>query len=260
MQTPWSGSKVIFEGVVIVSSILLAFAIDAWWDGMREAAERTRLVEAMYEDFTSTRTRLDGALQTERALLERTRTFLDLVADSDLRDSIPLDSLAFLLGGARVNASFQPSLASYQAAVNSGRIGLIEDAELFDAITEFELGLERFRETDALFGNIYYRGAIWELRRELGGLRVLGQDSNNSHPPEFQRSDHEMRAFLASPLAFSAVENVNQIHVNFMRGLCQMHDAAGEVLDALGGMRDPGGSTHVVDSPEECTTTFRILR
>ncbi len=35
-QIPWL--RVFVEGVVIVGSILLAFGIDAWWDGVQERA------------------------------------------------------------------------------------------------------------------------------------------------------------------------------------------------------------------------------
>lgn len=37
-DVPWN--KLALEGVVIVSSILLAFSIDAWWDGRKEFAEQ----------------------------------------------------------------------------------------------------------------------------------------------------------------------------------------------------------------------------
>ncbi len=34
-QIPWP--RVFVEGVVIVGSVLLAFGIEAWWDGVQEA-------------------------------------------------------------------------------------------------------------------------------------------------------------------------------------------------------------------------------
>lgn len=256
--SPWS--RILVEGVVIVTSILLAFAIDAWWDGRRDSAERDRLVEAMYEDFSITRGRLEESLRSADALYARTRMFLTLVADPQLRGSVPIDSLTFLLSGARLGVAFQPSLASYEAALSSGRIGLIEEPDLFEAITEFKIGLERFDESRMHFGDIYYRGAIWDLRRELGGLRVLGQDPDNRHPPEFLRSDAEMRALLASPVAYAAVENVNQIHVNVLRGLCQMHRASADVLETLGSMHEPEVSVRMTDPPDFCLRDRSIIR
>jgi len=48
-QVPWL--RVFVEGVVIVSSILLAFWIDAAWELRGEARERTALLIALQEDF-----------------------------------------------------------------------------------------------------------------------------------------------------------------------------------------------------------------
>ena len=41
-RLPWT--RIVAEGVVIVASILLAFAIDRWWEGRRDAAAETALL------------------------------------------------------------------------------------------------------------------------------------------------------------------------------------------------------------------------
>ena len=50
------------EGLVIVASILLAFAIDAAWDGYQERRFRDELVAGLRAEFTSNRERLDSAI------------------------------------------------------------------------------------------------------------------------------------------------------------------------------------------------------
>jgi len=45
-QIPWLG--VFVEGVVIVGSILLAFGIDAWWDGRQERERTLAAVAALH--------------------------------------------------------------------------------------------------------------------------------------------------------------------------------------------------------------------
>ncbi|MDH3424629.1 MAG: hypothetical protein OEN00_16655 [Gemmatimonadota bacterium] len=42
-----SRSRVLAEGAVIVLSILLAFGIDAWWEGRQERAEELAALSAL---------------------------------------------------------------------------------------------------------------------------------------------------------------------------------------------------------------------
>ena len=56
-RIPWS--RLLFEGVVVVISILVAFAIDAWWD-----SRKAKLLEA---DFL---TRLEVAFEENAQLAE----------------------------------------------------------------------------------------------------------------------------------------------------------------------------------------------
>lgn len=48
-KIPWN--RLAAEGFVVVASILLAFAIDAWWDGHLEDRREDRQLAAMREDF-----------------------------------------------------------------------------------------------------------------------------------------------------------------------------------------------------------------
>ena len=56
-QIPWL--RVFVEGVVIVGSILLAFGIEAWWDGVQERVEERQALEALARDFESAAEEID---------------------------------------------------------------------------------------------------------------------------------------------------------------------------------------------------------
>lgn len=60
------------EAVLMVLSILLAFAIDAWWDGRQEEARRLELLQALRADFAATALGLDEALESARGDVART--------------------------------------------------------------------------------------------------------------------------------------------------------------------------------------------
>jgi len=50
--------RILAEGVVIVVSILLAFAIDAWWDETRERGREKTVLAGLRSEFEANRTRL----------------------------------------------------------------------------------------------------------------------------------------------------------------------------------------------------------
>ena len=55
-QVPWL--RVFVEGVVIVGSILLAFGIDAWWEGKQERARESEILDSLLPEFHNKRTLL----------------------------------------------------------------------------------------------------------------------------------------------------------------------------------------------------------
>lgn len=47
---PWS--RIFVESVAIVGSILLAFAIDAWWDDQQERKQEQVYLGALHQEFS----------------------------------------------------------------------------------------------------------------------------------------------------------------------------------------------------------------
>ena len=60
-QIPWL--RVFVEGVMIVGSILLALALDAWWDGVQERAELDELLLSLHTEFSANREILVGHIE-----------------------------------------------------------------------------------------------------------------------------------------------------------------------------------------------------
>ena len=54
-QIPWR--RVFVEGVVIVGSILLAFGIQAWWDGLQEREEEREVLIGLEAEFVDLQAR-----------------------------------------------------------------------------------------------------------------------------------------------------------------------------------------------------------
>ena len=75
--------RVLTEGFVIVASILLAFGIDAWWDGRQERAEEQRLLVSLADEFATTRDSLSRALEAHRDYQEQAERIVLLVQEGD---------------------------------------------------------------------------------------------------------------------------------------------------------------------------------
>jgi len=81
---PWS--RISVETVAIVISILLAFSIDAWWDGRKDQLEEREILFGLEVEFVDLRERLDRYAQFNRTGVKFIEQYLsDSVSDMDLR-------------------------------------------------------------------------------------------------------------------------------------------------------------------------------
>lgn len=226
-RIPWTSFG--FEGVLIVASILVAFSIDAWWDDMQEARHRTDLVSALSLDFEATRSRLAASIALADSVDDRATSFLQAVGSEE---PVSLESLRHFIGGAFVKVDFEPALPAYDSAIITGKIGLLESPTLLESITEFDRARDYYELHDRIAAEIFYLGPIWELRREVGSLRILFRDPT-TYPIQFRRTDEEYRELFSSPIAYAAVEAMLTAQRNSANGLRSMDEAAGDVLKEL---------------------------
>ncbi len=118
-----SRQRFLAEGVIIVASILVAFAIDAWWGGVQDARQQATLIAALKLDLETTKTRLESSIEYAGSLISRTDNFLKAI---DGGESVPLDSLRHLGGGAFKKIDFEPALSAYEGAVATGELDQLQ--------------------------------------------------------------------------------------------------------------------------------------
>ena len=168
-RVPWF--RVLVEGVVIVGSILLAFGIDAWWDGRQVDARRVELLHALEADFVGTRVLIGEAIASDTNYLDRAEAFLAAAGDR-----IPLspDSIRYLSVGIVGGISgFTPSLINYNAARSSGEISLVQSQALRTAFADFDWYYEGYSGLADNLLESFYLGSLNDLRSELVTLSLL---------------------------------------------------------------------------------------
>ena len=94
----WKGigvRRVMIEGFVIVASILLAFAIDAWWDTRQQSGATFRTLGGLEAAFSENVSGISRQLDALEGLSERLHFFLE--SEPGALSRLPADSAHYIL-------------------------------------------------------------------------------------------------------------------------------------------------------------------
>ncbi len=124
---PILSPRLFAEGTAIVVSILLAFAIDAWWQERKEQADYRAQVETLLGEFRESRARLREQLEVGLTdSLEATSQLLEMMGPEAEVDS-PL-AVNAAVGQSLAIGVFPPELGSLQSVLLArGEIDFIDD-------------------------------------------------------------------------------------------------------------------------------------
>ncbi len=171
-QLPWL--RIVAEGTAIVVSILLAFAIDAWWARQAEDEQRRALVESLHADFTASQAhvaqwragneRIHAALTRFRDRLVATPPGAVLVVPED-----------WLLAAVST-PTYSPTDATLQAAISSGQLDLIRDHELRALFALWRQQVDDTAEDELLVRRIVVDQLVPALAEEVRLGQVLHFD------------------------------------------------------------------------------------
>ena len=144
-RLPWT--RIVAEGAAIIVSILLAFAIDAWWGSTQERAEEQTALNGLQAEFEENRSRLEGNMAGHRRTEAAAFTLLSL---SDGRGEVTSDSLMYLLRRVFIDAySYNPSSGVLDGLIASGELSLIRDQDLRGLLASWPGQLEENAEDEA---------------------------------------------------------------------------------------------------------------
>ncbi len=148
-KIPWKRLSV--EAAAIVGSILLAFAIDAWWaEKLERIAEREEL-SRLYDEFASNYERLDswvsdgGTVYLQReAALSVSETLDAALKGGSETVLLPDLQIAEIIQ----TPTFEAETSVFDSLVRSGRIEIIENREIVKAIAQWERTLRSANDTE----------------------------------------------------------------------------------------------------------------
>jgi len=160
-KIPWKRTTV--EVSAIVASILLAFAIDAWWEERTERARADELLLSLELEWSTEVNRIDERLnQYDRSMTAMIR-FLD--AHSTGASNLSPSDAVEIIRNIRRWSTFKPSVAAYEVLLAYG-LDRIEDRDLRLAVASWPSALaEVTPEQEAL-----HRVALLDAREQRSRL------------------------------------------------------------------------------------------
>jgi hypothetical protein len=170
-----NAKTLIVEGGAIVLSILLAFSIDAWWDDRKERAEETEVLESLYVEFKANRDEAAVVVAAHESAVESVASLVAMSDDEVL--ALPATDIERRLRYLAYPRTFDAVRGTVDALVSSGKLGILGDRELREALTTFVNILEdveedRFymsRMSLTVWNEVVKNGGPWRIRAvELG--------------------------------------------------------------------------------------------
>jgi len=127
-STPISRWKrLLLEGGVIVISILLAFALDAWWDGRKDRKEELNQLESLRYELNESLPPLASILESIQSLSANVEQLSQILEEAN---GEPVEIPGELLGSAVSWRTSDVSTSTLDALMASGDLNLLSNPEL----------------------------------------------------------------------------------------------------------------------------------
>ena len=180
-------SQYVPEGVLIIVSILIAFAIDAWWDERQERREETRILQALRAEFQENADRLPTYIQIRQTDAKHARLLVEEIQTAGLGGRVsvtPEQLMSFTVHG-----SFDPTRGAFDAMLQSGDLRFIESPELRQQLVRWPMLVADAIENDHFLRSIAAPRAFDYLAKhvDLGRvdqiMRCKSENSAEDCPP-----------------------------------------------------------------------------
>jgi len=117
-KIPWL--RIVAESLAIVASILLAFAIDAWWQGRIEDRVRVGQLQSLAGEFEVNTAEVTELMALHTESIAGTTAFIDMLRRVQFGEpvSIPAEVVALTL----VTPTFDPSTGAFDTLIATGQL------------------------------------------------------------------------------------------------------------------------------------------
>ena len=214
------------EIVLVVIGILIALSINNWNEANKIERKKQKLVTSLIEDFEFNRDILkNSTIIKQDSIIAQMDTFFSLTKSNT--QLVSADSLRKLAGGFFRSFSFIPNLTSYNEAVASGNLSLLQNKALLEEFTLFNRAYDDFRKFEEAGFYSFYSGSSWELRKTAKPGLLYGRE------PAGEISYVEYKKLISSNLAQNCFENSHNLARNTRRRLFEMLEKSETIIQML---------------------------
>ena len=118
----------LYEGTMIVASILVAFALDASWANYQETRQEQRILRELRDEMASSRIRIEASLAELKGVLESSYALIEHLGPNT-SPMTASEAEALIKAILDLNTLEVPS-SVLSSVVSSGQLGLISDVAL----------------------------------------------------------------------------------------------------------------------------------
>ena len=212
-QIPWK--RLFVEAAAIVASILLAFAIDAWWENRQEGYSDFSHLAAVASELRKQRELLDESIAAHQVTITAGRELLDYIASEgtyEPKNGVTV-TLSRLVRFYQINAPF----GALETAMLAGAIPRMRDSELATSLANWPIAIEDLQEEQtegfrvmfdllstlsertpmaAVYGETLSRQTIRGTSEVVNVQTFEPGDSLFKFNPESMHQDHEVESAL----------------------------------------------------------------
>ena len=189
--------RLALESLVIVASILAAFALDTWWEGTKEREEEAQALQALHGEFTQARESIEFYRSIQGRILQSVASVADSLNRALMRGDRTVVVPDTALAWAYIPPTTTVSLGTLESLASSGRLGIIRDQQLRAALASWGVELAELTEEETDSRNLTY-GAMDEIFRKRINTYGLWGLGNRLFQEEL--SDSELQAVREIPV------------------------------------------------------------
>ena len=178
-------ARALREIVLIVSSILIAFALNTWWDARAEDNRAEAYLEQLLADAESYERHLGTSIRHDQRMRQCAEAMLHYIHTEEA--DVPRDSLSTWLLGATNFSDVRPIEGTFESLIQTGDISLIESDSLRSRIVAttgyMDHTLRKLNTTEAellaMLRDLQYEVDLHDLTAYLDELPI--------DPPTYRR-------------------------------------------------------------------------
>lgn len=153
------------EATAIVTSILLAFAIDAWWDAHLERIEERRILASLKAEFLTNAKQIPEFIEIHQRTADRTAELLN--AMKEVRPGTTLSYSAAKLMHVLGHPSTDPQRGALDALLQSGELRYISNTAIRERLAAWPRMVVDATENEDLLRNLWAPKVLEALSKNV---------------------------------------------------------------------------------------------